>query len=108
MIISCPGWRSAASARCRERGRSRLTKALYEACATKDYERARPLQHRLSHLLSVIKVNYPAGVKAAMAIMGRPAGPPRRPVAPLDRDAVERMSAVLDKLGVLAEEPHGW
>lgn len=86
----------------------RLVKAVYEACAAGDYQRARPLQHKLSHLIQLIKVNYPAGIKAAMALLGRPAGPSRKPVPPLDRDALKRLRAELEKLGVLAEEPHGW
>lgn len=86
----------------------RLVKAVYEACAAGDYQRARPLQHKLSHLFQLIKVNYPAGIKAAMALLGRPAGPSRKPVPPLDPDALKRLRAELEKLGVLAEEPHGW
>jgi len=86
----------------------RLVKAVYDACAAVDYDRARPLQHKLSHLFNIIKVNYPATIKAAMEIMGRPAGPTRKPILPLDAAAAKRLRADLEKLGTLAEEPHGW
>jgi len=86
----------------------RLVKAVYDACAAQDYVRVRPLQHKLSHLLGVIKVNYPAGVKAAMALMDRPVGPPRGPISPLDPDAVAWLKSELERIGVLADEPHGW
>jgi 4-hydroxy-tetrahydrodipicolinate synthase len=86
----------------------RLVQAVYDACAARDYERARPLQHRLSHLFNIIKVNYPATIKAAMEIMGRPAGPTRRPILPLDPAGVRRLRADLEKLGILADEAHGW
>lgn len=86
----------------------RLVKAVYEACAAGDYERARPLQHKLSHLFTLIKVNYPAGIKAAMEILGRPAGRTRKPIPPLEADLAKRMRAELEKMGILAEEPHGW
>ena len=86
----------------------RLVKAVYDACAANDYQRARPLQHKLSRLYHLIKVNYPAGIKAAMEIMGRPAGGTRKPIPSLDADAVKRMRAEMEKIGTLAEEVHGW
>jgi dihydrodipicolinate synthase/N-acetylneuraminate lyase len=53
-------------------------------------------------------VNYPAGIKAAMEILGRPAGRTRKPIPPLEADLAKRMRAELEKMGILAEEPHGW
>ena len=85
-----------------------LTKAVYDACAQENYVRARPLQHKLSHVFNLIKVDYPAGIKAAMELMGRPAGPTRRPIPPLGADARLRLKSELDRLGILADEPHGW
>ena len=43
-----------------------------------------------------------------MALMGRPAGPTRRPISPLDSDALDRLKSALDRLGILADEPNGW
>lgn len=42
----------------------------------------------------------PAGLKAAMNLLGLPAGKPRPPVAPLEPEAVERLCTLLDELGV--------
>jgi dihydrodipicolinate synthase/N-acetylneuraminate lyase len=86
----------------------RLVKAVYDACAAGDYARARPLQYKLSHLFNVIKVDYPSGIKAAMALMGRAAGPTRKPIPSLDPSALRRLQSELEKLGILSEEPHGW
>ncbi len=86
----------------------RLVKAVYDACAAKEFERARPLQYKLSRLYYLIRVNYPAGIKAAMEIMGRPVGKTRKPISPLDADAMKRMRTEMEKIGILAEEPHGW
>ncbi len=86
----------------------RLVKAVYDACAAKEFERARPLQYKLSRLYYLIRVNYPAGIKAAMEIMGRPVGKTRKPISPLDADAMKRMRTEMEKIGMLAEEPHGW
>ena len=43
-----------------------------------------------------------------MEIMGRPAGHTRKPIPPLDSAGMKRLRADLEKLGTLAEEPHGW
>lgn len=86
----------------------RLLKSLYDACVAKDYDRAQPLQHKISQLLKLIMVNYPATIRAAMEIMGRPNGQTRKPILPLNSDAVKRLEANLDKLGILSDEPHGW
>ena len=86
----------------------RLVKAVYDACAAKEFERARPLQYKLSRLYHLIRVNYPAGIKAAMEIMGRPTGKTRKPIPPLDADAMKRMRAEMEKIGTLTEEPYGW
>ena len=86
----------------------RLVKAVYDACAAGDYVRARPLQYKLSHLFNAIKIDYPSGIKAAMAFMGRAAGPTRKPIPSLDSIGLRRIQSELEKLGILAEEPHGW
>jgi len=85
----------------------RLVRALYDACAAKDYERAKPLQYKLCRLRNAIKVGA-ATVKAAMEIMGRPMGPPRKPLMPISSAAMKQMEEQLKKLGILSEEPHGW
>lgn len=86
----------------------RLVTELYSECAAGRYERARPLQHRLSRLYQIIKGGYPASIKAAMEIMGRSCGPMRGPAESLDASTVERLADSLGDLGTLTDEPHGW
>ena len=86
----------------------RLVKAVYDACAAGDYQKARPLQYRLSHLFQVLKVGYPATIKAAMEIMGRPVGLTRKPLPPLEPSGWKRLEVDLGKMGILSDEPHGW
>ena len=43
---------------------------------------------------------WPAGLKAALALVGVPAGAPREPVAPLEPQAVETLRAALQHLGI--------
>jgi 4-hydroxy-tetrahydrodipicolinate synthase len=86
-----------------------LVMSLYEACRDGDIARARPLQHRASALWHLLReTGYPASVKAAMAIFGRPAGGVRLPLLPLDPAAVSRLSRGLADLDLLDSEPHGW
>jgi 4-hydroxy-tetrahydrodipicolinate synthase len=86
----------------------RLVKALYDASAAGDLARARPLQHRLSELYTIISVGYPATIKAAMTLLGRPCGAPRKPIQQLDADGMKRLERELEAMGILADEPHGW
>jgi len=53
-------------------------------------------------------VGYPAPIKAAMELMGRPVGPTRLPIRPLDAGAREKLRGQLAALGILESEPHGW
>jgi dihydrodipicolinate synthase/N-acetylneuraminate lyase len=86
-----------------------LVMSLYAACRDGDIARARPLQHRASALWHLLReTGYPASVKAAMALFGRPAGGVRLPLLPLEPSAVERLSQGLAELGLLDSEPHGW
>jgi dihydrodipicolinate synthase/N-acetylneuraminate lyase len=86
-----------------------LVMSLYAACRDGDIARARPLQHRASALWHLLReTGYPASVKAAMALFGRPAGGVRLPLLPLEPLAVERLSQGLAELGLLDSEPHGW
>lgn len=87
----------------------RLVRALYEACRAGDIAAARPLQHRASGLWHLLReTGYPASVKAAMAIFGRPAGGVRLPLLDLDEAATRRLRDGLAELGLLESEPHGW
>jgi len=86
----------------------RLVQNLYEACAQGQYERARELQDKASHLWQLFKVEYPAPIKAGMEIMGRPVGPTRLPIRPLTEEGKKRLREELQRLEVLEQEPYGW
>jgi 4-hydroxy-tetrahydrodipicolinate synthase len=86
-----------------------LVRCLYEACRDGDFERARPLQYRASALWHLLReTGYPASVKAAMAMFGRPAGGVRLPLLDPDEQEAERLRHGLADLGLLDTEPHGW
>jgi 4-hydroxy-tetrahydrodipicolinate synthase len=86
-----------------------LVTSLYEACSSGASDRARPLQYQASALWHLLRdTGYPASVKAAMAIFGRPAGGVRLPLLDLDDEATERLRRGLAGLGLLDSEPHGW
>lgn len=86
-----------------------LILSLYQACRDGDAARARPLQYRASALWHLLReTGYPASVKAAMALLGRPAGGVRLPLLDLDDDQAERLRGGLADLDVLDTEPHGW
>lgn len=86
-----------------------LVRSLYEACRDGDFGLARPLQYRASALWHLLReTGYPASVKAAMALFGRPAGGVRLPLLDLDGEAAERLRRGLADLGLLDTEPHGW
>lgn len=87
----------------------RLVRRLYAACASGDWDDARPLQYRLSGLWHLLReTGYPASVKAAMAILGRPTGGVRLPLLDLDEAATGQLLRGMEELGVLDEEPFGW
>jgi 4-hydroxy-tetrahydrodipicolinate synthase len=82
---------------------------LYEACRAGDAARARPLQYRASALWHLLReTGYPASVKAAMALFGRPAGGVRLPLLDLDDDQAARLRRGLTELDLLDTEPRGW
>jgi dihydrodipicolinate synthase/N-acetylneuraminate lyase len=85
-----------------------LVRRLYDACASGRWEDARALQYRVSALWQVLHAGYPASVKMAMELLGRPAGRPRPPLTTLSEVERAHLRAELDKLGVFAEEPIGW
>jgi 4-hydroxy-tetrahydrodipicolinate synthase len=45
--------------------------------------------------------SFPAPVKAAVQMLGLPAGPPRRPVTPLDEGRREVLRGELRQMGVI-------
>lgn len=86
----------------------RLVAALGAAIADHRWDDAAPLQLRMSGLLQLLLHDYPASAKAATAIMGRPVGPTRAPLAPLLPSQIAALKQSLAVLGVLDDEPVGW
>jgi len=70
--------------------------ALWEAVQGGRYDEARRLHERLLPLVrAILGVNFPAAVRAALEILGRPVGPPRRPLVPLSPAEREHLSTLL-------------
>jgi 4-hydroxy-tetrahydrodipicolinate synthase len=76
---------------------------LYYAARAGDLERARPLAYVATAMYPVLFGigTWPASLKAAMQMMGLPAGIPRPPVLPLDREATEKLRGHLAEIGLL-------
>jgi dihydrodipicolinate synthase/N-acetylneuraminate lyase len=89
-----------------------LVKSLVDAALSGDYEKARPIQWKVTQLSRILaKFGGFAGLaaaKPARALMGRPCGIPRRPLPALDKETIARLDAELKNSGVLADEPRGW
>ncbi|MFL6932323.1 MAG: dihydrodipicolinate synthase family protein [Xanthobacteraceae bacterium] len=86
----------------------RLVRRLYELCREQKFFAARPVQEQVAALRQVSKSRGPAGLKAALRIMGRDCGEPRPPLLPLDGSAYEKLAAELAALSALRDEPRGW
>ncbi|MFH5878760.1 dihydrodipicolinate synthase family protein [Arthrobacter sp. NA-172] len=68
----------------------------------KDLERARELWKHLWAISDFLEsVNYVAGIKAGLELIGEPAGPPRLPILPLPAEERERFAGILREAGVL-------
>ena len=85
-----------------------LVTGLYNAIVEGRIDDVQALQETCAHLWQLFKVGYPAPIKAAFAMMGRPVGPTRLPIRPLDAAACERLRGELAPLGIFDTEPHGW
>lgn len=85
-----------------------LVQDLYRACVSQAYEQAKVLQYAISQLWHILSAGYPASIKAAMGLMGRPAGVPRLPIRSLSKENTQRLHADLERMGVFEREPHGW
>ncbi len=80
-----------------------LAVELWETLAErKDLDRARELWKSLWELSAFLEsVSYVAGIKAALEIIGHPAGPARLPVQPLGEPQRAELAAILERAGVL-------
>jgi 4-hydroxy-tetrahydrodipicolinate synthase len=79
--------------------------ALYRLSVQGQTEAARALQYKciaLDHAIHGGVGTFPASLKAAMNLLGRPGGYPREPLLPLTGDETQRLERVLASLGLLA------
>jgi len=82
--------------------------SLFELTASGDYERARKVQMRtlaLDRGLGGI-TSGPAVMKAAMNLLGRPGGYPRRPLLEASDSEKDAIRVVLDRLGLFSQVRH--
>jgi 4-hydroxy-tetrahydrodipicolinate synthase len=78
-----------------------LVVALYNAYIAGDYEGAREIQSKVALIRQAMTLGtFPAGMKTAMAMIGEPIGPARRPVMPLDPAQVETLNSLLTRVGL--------
>ncbi len=76
--------------------------ALYDAWMLGDIEKARKLQYDIIPLTNLlVRRSYPAGIKAALDLIGLKGGRPRRPLTPYTDEERKPLRKELEALGVL-------
>ena len=76
--------------------------ALYDAWKQGDIEKARKLQYDIIPLTNLlVRRSYPAGIKAALDLIGLKGGRPRRPLTPYTEEERKPIRKALEALGVL-------
>ena len=74
---------------------------IYETFVKGDIAAAQGLQSRLHGIRMAMSLGTGnSAVKEAMALLGRPAGPSRSPIAPFTVERKAKLKAILDKAGV--------
>jgi 4-hydroxy-tetrahydrodipicolinate synthase len=80
----------------------KLAVELYETLKAGNYDRGRELQFRLMPLVSeLVARSYPAGIKAALNLLGLPSGHVRFPLSDYNDQEVARLRRVLKDLELL-------
>lgn len=76
--------------------------AMYDLVHKGDLAAARSTQLKTLRLDEEMRKigTFPANLKAAMSLLGRPAGGPRRPLLPLTPDEMDRVRVVLEELQI--------
>jgi 4-hydroxy-tetrahydrodipicolinate synthase len=79
---------------------------LYRAACEGDVETARRLQDEMSALNAAFFGigTFPAGVKAALDLIGRPGGRTRDPIRPLTPSQIEKLRVSLEQAGILERQ----
>lgn len=77
--------------------------AFYHAATVGDLEKARALQADMERMLAVYfgLGTFPASIKAALDLLGRPGGPTRDPIRPLDPAQRETLRLTMQAAGLL-------
>lgn len=86
----------------------RLLRGLYDHCRMEKYGEARRAQEDISAVRQLLKKDGIAGLKAALAAMGRDCGAPRYPLLALGEAERVRVSEQLAAMSALRGEPRGW
>ena len=78
--------------------------AFYRAATSGDLETARRLQADMEHMLAAYfgLGTFPASIKAALDLLGRPGGPTRDPIRPLDPAQRETLRKTMLAAGLIA------
>lgn len=76
---------------------------LFESVQKGELKKAQDIYVKLLPIASAISTstNFPAPVKAAIQLLGRPAGPPRSPIVPVKDDVKEKLREALVLSGLL-------
>lgn len=78
-----------------------LVVELYDAFQEGDWDRSRAAQAKVSLLRAALGIStFPSVLKGTMDLIGESVGPPRLPVAPLNRAQCEAVRAVLERIGL--------
>lgn len=103
VVMGCVGFVSSMEAQIM--GREAI--ALYDLARTGKVEQGRRVQQRTIALDKAMRQigTFPANMKAAMNLLGRPGGYCRRPLLDLDEPEVTQVRSVLDSLGLVQTEP---
>jgi 4-hydroxy-tetrahydrodipicolinate synthase len=76
---------------------------LFESVQNSELDKAQKIYVKLLPIASAISTstNFPAPVKAAIQLLGRPAGPPRSPIVPVEDDEKEKIRKALVSSGLI-------
>ena len=93
----------------------KLLRRIYDLCRQQKFVEARGMQEDIAHLNHLVREagssglkDGLAGIKCAMAAMGRECGLPRPPVRPLGEVERGRFEEAVQGLAFLKAEPRGW
>jgi len=93
----------------------KLVRRVYDMCRQQEFVEARGMQEDIAHLHHLVREagasglkDGLAGIKCAMALIGRECGVPRAPVRPIGVVGRGRFEEAVQALAFLEAEPRGW